>query len=107
VVSSVSHIQYWHAEITPLVERVATAARMKAKTALETYSFTLYSSISNPRLTFKFHPEDKARLEGAVTECINWLDVSQEASAEEYEEMQQSLEAIAKYVYTPVPRSFH
>lgn len=37
-------------------------------------------------------------MEGAVNETIKWLDASQEASKEEYEEKQKELEGIAKYV---------
>ena len=37
-------------------------------------------------------------LEGTVNETINWLNASQEASKEEYEEKRADLDTIAKYV---------
>ena len=43
----------------------------------------------------KFDAADKSKLETAVNETISWLDNSQEASKEEYEEKQKELEGIA------------
>jgi len=42
----------------------------------------------------KFDPADKKKLKDSVNEAISWLDNSQEASKEEYEERQKELEGI-------------
>jgi len=42
----------------------------------------------------KFDPADKKKLDDAIGETIKWLDVSAEASKEEYEEKQKELEAV-------------
>ena len=51
--------------------------------------------MTDEKLAGKFDPADKTKLETAVNETISWLDASQEASKEEYEEKQKELEAIA------------
>lgn len=81
-------------------EDEAAAARISAKNGLESYSYNLRNSLTDEKLADKFDPADKSKLESAVNEAISWLDSSQEASKEEYEEKQKELEGIAKYVST-------
>ncbi|KAI0306499.1 heat shock protein 70 family [Multifurca ochricompacta] len=76
-------------------EDEAAAARVSAKNSLESYSYNLRNSLSDEKLSGKFDAADKAKLETAVNEAISWLDASQEASTEEYNEKQKELEAIA------------
>jgi L1 cell adhesion molecule like protein len=76
-------------------EDEAAAARISAKNGLESYSYNLRNSINDEKLAGKFGSDDKTKLENAVNEAINWLDSSQEASKEEYEERQKELEGIA------------
>jgi len=71
------------------------AARITAKNGLESYSYNLRNSMNDEKLSDKFDPADKKKLEEAVNEAIRWLDSSQEASKEEYEEKQKELEGIA------------
>ncbi len=79
-----------------LAEDEAAAARITAKNGLESYAYNLRNSMTEEKLADKFEASDKSRLETAVNETISWLDASQEASKEEYEEKQKELEAIAK-----------
>lgn len=51
--------------------------------------------MQDEKLADKFEPADKKKLEDAIADTIKWLDVSSEASKEEYEEHQKELEAIA------------
>lgn len=51
--------------------------------------------MTDEKLADKFEAADKSKLETAVNDTIHWLDASQEASKEEYEEKQKELEAIA------------
>jgi heat shock protein 1/8 len=78
-----------------LAEDEAAAARIQSKNSLESYAYNLRNSITDDKLADKFEAGDKAKLESAVNETIQWLDASQEASKEEYEEKQKELEAIA------------
>jgi L1 cell adhesion molecule like protein len=54
---------------------------MSAKIRLESYAYHLRNALS--------------KLESSVNETISWLDASQEASIEEYDERQQELEFTA------------
>ncbi|KAJ3926560.1 MAG: Hsp70 protein-domain-containing protein [Lentinula lateritia] len=76
-------------------EDEAATARITAKNGLESYSYHLRNSLTDEKLADKFSPEDKAKLTAHVGGAIKWLDESQEASKEEYEEKQKELEAIA------------
>jgi len=71
------------------------AARIASKNGLESYAYNLRNSMTDEKLSDKFDPADKKKLEDAVNEAIHWLDNSQEASKEEYEEKQKELEGIA------------
>ena len=76
-------------------EDEAAAARITAKNGLESYAYNLRNSLSDEKLADKFDPADKSKLDSAITEIISWLDTSQEASKEEYEDKQMELEGIA------------
>jgi len=80
----------------PVAEDEAAAARIQAKNGLESYAYNLRNSITDEKLADKFEAADKTKLEGAVNETISWLDSSQEASKEEYDEKQKELESVAK-----------
>jgi heat shock 70kDa protein 1/2/6/8 len=76
-------------------EDEAAAARISAKNSLESYSYNLRNSLNDEKLSSKFDPADKSKLESAVNDAISWLDASQEASIEEYNEKQKELESLA------------
>jgi L1 cell adhesion molecule like protein len=71
------------------------ASRISAKNGLESYAYNLRNSLQDEKLASKFEPADKEKLDKSVQEAIQWLDASQEASKEEYEEKQKELEQIA------------
>jgi L1 cell adhesion molecule like protein len=75
-------------------EDEAVAARVASKNGLESYSYNLRNSIEGD-LKDKLEADDKAKLEKEINETISWLDASQEASKEEYDERQKALEAVA------------
>ena len=80
----------------PVAEDEAAASRIQSKNGLESYAYNLRNSINDEKLADKFEAGDKAKLDTAVNETIQWLDSSQEASKEEYDEKQKELESIAK-----------
>ena len=82
--------------LRPSVEEDEEAAsRISAKNGLESYTYNLRNSMQDEKLQDKFEPADKTKLESAINDTIKWLDVSQEAAKEEYEERQKELEAVA------------
>jgi L1 cell adhesion molecule like protein len=84
-------------------EDEAAAARISAKNALESYTYSLRNTTTDDKLADKFDAADKKKLEDAISETIKWLDASQEASKEEYEEKQKELESIAN----PIMQRFY
>ncbi|KIJ44013.1 hypothetical protein M422DRAFT_67675 [Sphaerobolus stellatus SS14] len=76
-------------------EDEAAATRIQSKNALESYAYNLRNSLNDEKLAGKLEPADKSKLESAINDTIGWLDASQEASKEEYEEHQKELEAVA------------
>ena len=85
----VSEAEKYKAEDAEATERIA------AKNGLESYAYNLRNSLTDEKLADKFDAADKTKLQTAVDEVIIWLDNSQEASKEEYEERQKELEGIA------------
>lgn len=83
------------ADDSALAEDEGAAARIQAKNGLESYSYNLCNSLNDSQLADMFGAADKTKLESSVNEAISWLDNSQEASKEEYEEKQKELEGIA------------
>jgi heat shock protein 1/8 len=79
------------------------ASRISAKNGLESYAYSLRNTTQDDKLADKFDPADKKKLEDAITETVKWLDASQEASKEEYEEKQKELESIAN----PIMQRFY
>jgi heat shock protein 1/8 len=75
-------------------EDEAAAARIQAKNGLESYVYNLRNSIEGD-LKDKLGDEDKETINKTVSETIKWLDESQEASKEEYEDRQKEVEGIA------------
>ncbi|KIK21341.1 hypothetical protein PISMIDRAFT_542522 [Pisolithus microcarpus 441] len=61
-------------------EDEAVAARIQAKDDLESYTYHLRNSLE--------------KLETAINETVNWLDSSQEASKEEYDDQKEELRAV-------------
>lgn len=76
-------------------EDEAATSRIQSKNALESYAYNLRNSLNDEKLAGKFDAADKSKLESAVNDTISWLDVSAEASKEEYESRQKELEAVA------------
>ena len=78
-----------------LVAEDAAAARIRAKNGLGSYAYDLRNSLTDEKLADKFEAADKTKLKSAVDDAIAWLDTSQEASKEEYDERQKELESFA------------
>ncbi|KAJ1452639.1 heat shock protein 70 family [Pelagophyceae sp. CCMP2097] len=66
--------------------------QVEARNSLETYAYSLKSTMSDRPLP----AEDKAALDAAVSETMEWLEGHRDADAEAFEEQQKTLEAIAR-----------
>jgi heat shock protein 5 len=67
-----------------------------AKNKLEGYAFSLKNTINDEdKLAKKIEADDKATIEAAVKETIEWLDEHADATAEEFDEKYKALEKTA------------
>ena len=71
------------------------AARISAKNTLESYTYSLKNTISDGEMKDKISEDDKEKLTKAIEETIAWLDDSNAASTEEYNDKHKELEGIA------------
>lgn len=76
-------------------EDEAAAERITAKNGLESYAYNLRNTLSDEKVGGKLDAADKAKLEKAVDEEIKWMDRSQEASKDEFEQHKKDLEKVA------------
>ena len=76
-------------------EDEAEAKRVAAKNGLESYAYSLRNTLSDPKVDEKLDAADKEKLKSEIDKIVAWLDESQQATREEYEEHQKELEAVA------------
>ncbi|KAG8160404.1 hypothetical protein KVR01_009940 [Diaporthe batatas] len=76
-------------------EDEAEARRVSAKNGLESYAYSLRNTLSDSKVDEKLDAADKEKLKAEIDKVVNWLDDSQQATREEYEEQQKELEAVA------------
>ncbi|ORX75852.1 70 kDa heat shock protein 2 [Basidiobolus meristosporus CBS 931.73] len=81
-------------------EDEAAASRISAKNGLESYAYSLRNTIQDEKVAGQLEVDDKKKLEEAINSTISWLDNSQEASKEEYEDKQKELEGVANPIMT-------
>lgn len=74
-------------------EDAQVAERVQAKNAVESYAYSLKSTLNENG--DKFSSEDKSALEAKVDETIKGLENAESASKEEFEAMQKDLESVA------------
>ncbi|KAA8908117.1 heat shock protein 70 family [Sphaerosporella brunnea] len=76
-------------------EDAAEAARIQAKNALESYAYSLRNTLSDEKVGDKLDADDKAKLQKAIDESVEWLDNNTTATKDEFESQQKELESIA------------
>jgi L1 cell adhesion molecule like protein len=76
-------------------EDEAEGRRVAAKNGLESYAYSLRNTLGDPKVDEKLDAADKEKLKTEIDQVVNWLDESQQATREEYEERQKELEAVA------------
>lgn len=71
------------------------AARILSKNTLESYAYSLKNSINDGEMKDKIDAADRETLTKAINETILWLDSSNAASKEEYDDKHKELESVA------------
>eukprot|EP00968_Pinguiococcus_pyrenoidosus_P028118 scaffold7641_cov277-Pinguiococcus_pyrenoidosus.AAC.1 len=72
-------------------------AKIDAKNSLESYLYNLKNMLNDDEkgIADKIPEADKAELESAIDEALDWLEENPEAEAEEYKEKMKEIEAVA------------
>ncbi|KAK5998026.1 HSP70 [Cladobotryum mycophilum] len=76
-------------------EDEAEGRRVSAKNGLESYAYSLRNTLADGKVDEKIDAADKEKLKAEIDKVVAWLDDSQQATREEYEEHQKELESVA------------
>jgi len=79
--------------------------RISAKNHLESYAFQMKSTMEDEKLKDKISEEDKKAVLDKCKEVIDWLDMNQSATKEEFEHQQKEIENIANPIMTKLYQS--
>ncbi|EEQ37277.1 heat shock 70 kDa protein [Clavispora lusitaniae ATCC 42720] len=71
------------------------AARVQAKNGLESYAYSLKTTLGEKDFADKLEAADVETVTKAADETITWLDENQAATTEEYSDKQKELEGVA------------
>jgi L1 cell adhesion molecule like protein len=74
-------------------EDEAETARIQAKNGLESYAYSLKTTLNEGKL--QISDSDKEKVTTKIDEVISWLDNNQSAEKDEYEDQQKELEGVA------------
>lgn len=78
------------------------ASRISTKNGLESYAYSLKNTLNEEQIKSKIDSADQSKLEAAIKDTIEWLDSSQSASLEEYQDKQKELEGVANPILQKV-----
>ena len=88
---------------SPAAEDEAEAGRIQAKNGLESYTYSLRNSLSDVKGKLPDKASEIAALEAKIDETVKWLDESQQATKDEYEERRKESEEAS----TPLMKVFY
>ncbi|XP_054649974.1 heat shock protein family A (Hsp70) member 8b [Dunckerocampus dactyliophorus] len=74
--------------------------RVAAKNGLESYAFSMKSTMEDEKLKDKISAEDKQKILDKCTEVISWLDKNQSAEKDEFDHQQKELEKVCNPIVT-------
>ena len=72
--------------------------KIEAKNGLESYLYSLKSTLSDEKLKDKISDEDKESVSTKVEQAMEWLDNHQSETAEVYDEKKKEVEAVSNEV---------
>ena len=87
-------------------EDEAHQARVKAKTALESYAFNLKSMMTTEdKVKDKIDAQDKIKVDQALTTTSKWIDANQDAPREEWEAKMKEIEKIVNPIISKLMKA--
>jgi len=72
--------------------------KVDAKNSLENYAYNMRNTIRDEKVASKLSADDKAKMEAAIKEAIEWLEGNQLGEAEEFADKEKELEALCSPV---------
>ncbi|KAL7093285.1 hypothetical protein ACP275_11G031300 [Erythranthe tilingii] len=79
--------------------------KVEAKNALENYAYNMRNTVRDEKFAGKLDGGDKARIETAVEECVEWLEKNQLAEVDELEDRLKELEGICNPIISKMYQS--
>ncbi|KAL7134497.1 hypothetical protein ABFS83_11G030000 [Erythranthe nasuta] len=79
--------------------------KVEAKNALENYAYNMRNTVRDEKFAGKLDSGDKARIEKAVEECVEWLEKNQLAEVDELEDRLKELEGICNPIISKMYQS--
>jgi len=73
---------------------------ISSRNALENYVYSMRNTLDDDKFKDKLEDHDKTAIEDAIKEAISWLDTHHEATKDEYEKKQKSVEKICMPIIT-------
>ncbi|CAN3366796.1 heat shock protein Ssa2p [Diutina catenulata] len=83
-------------------EDEAEAARVQAKNGLESYAYSLKTTLDSEETKSKLDAADVETVTKAANETIEWLDNNQTGTTEEYADKQKELEGVANPIISKI-----
>ncbi|VUZ40929.1 unnamed protein product [Hymenolepis diminuta] len=74
--------------------------RVGAKNGLESYAFTMKSTVDDEKVKEKISEDDRKKIVEKCEEVLKWLDSNQMAEKDEYEHKQKELESVCNPIIT-------
>jgi len=74
--------------------------RIQSKNSLESYAYSMKSTVEDEKVKDKIGEEDKKSITDKCKEVIDWLDHHQDDSKSEYEDKQKELEKVCNPIIT-------
>jgi len=74
--------------------------RVEARNSLENYAYGIKNFVNDEEKSAKLDAEDKATMESAVKEVVEFIEINPTAEKEEYDEQYKQLENIVKPIMT-------
>ncbi|KAL5962472.1 Heat shock cognate 70 kDa protein [Taenia solium] len=74
--------------------------RVAAKNGLESYAFSMKSTVEDEKVKDKIGESDRRRITEKCEETLKWLEANQQAEKEEYEHKQKELESVCNPIIT-------
>ncbi|KAK9130339.1 hypothetical protein Sjap_010826 [Stephania japonica] len=79
--------------------------KVEAKNALENYAYNMRNTIKDEKIGGKLDSGDKAKIEKAVDDAINWLEGNQLAEVDEFEDKLKELEELCNPIIAKMYQS--